>query len=426
MKAENEILETRIVTAKCKKVDPQSIDSYLGMGGYLALQKALIQKPADLIEEIRLSGLKGRGGAGFPSYAKLEAVRQIDAETKYMVCNADEGEPGNFKDKFLLENDPHQLLEGMIISAYIAGCTSGYIYIRGEYDLARTLIKRAVLQARERGFLGEKISGTDFCFDIQIKTGAGSYICGEEFALIESIEGKAGRPRNKPPYPTLSGINNMPTVIGNVETISNVPFIINNGHAAYSRIGLASSAGTRLVSLSGNIRRPGAYEVPFGTSIREILEILGQGVPEDRAIQMVQLGGASGPCIPPGMLDMKLDYAEFAAAGLSMGSCAVIVIDDRYPVLDAVRLITRFFKHESCGKCTPCREGIRQMLRLLYKFQTKTATDADLSLLETLCTVMSRTSFCGLGQATPTAILTTIRFFRDEYLKGIKQVKMTG
>jgi NADH:ubiquinone oxidoreductase subunit F (NADH-binding) len=426
MKTENEILETRVVTARCLLVDPQSIDSCLGMGGYAALRKALNRKPDDLIEEIRLSGLKGRGGAGFPSYSKLDAVRKIEADTKYLVCNADEGEPGNFKDKYLLENDPHQLLEGMMIEAYLAGCTTGYIYIRGEYDLARTRIKRAVVQARERGYLGDKILGTDFCFDIQVKTGAGSYICGEEFALIESIEGKAGRPRNKPPYPTLSGVNNMPTVIGNVETISNIPFIINHGHARYTNIGTASSSGTRLVSLSGNIRRPGVYEVPFGTSIREIVEILGQGVPEDRAIQMVQLGGASGPCIPPNMMDLKLDYAEFADAGLSMGSCAVIVIDDRYPVLDAVRLITRFFKHESCGKCTPCREGIRQMLRLLYKFQTCTATEADLSLLETLCDVMNRTSFCGLGQATPTAILTTIRFFREEYLKGIKQVKATG
>ncbi|MDW7659509.1 MAG: NADH-ubiquinone oxidoreductase-F iron-sulfur binding region domain-containing protein, partial [Bacillota bacterium] len=362
MKTENEILETRIVTARCLRVDPQSIDSYLGMGGYSALQKALGLKTADLIDEIRLSGLKGRGGAGFPCHTKLDAVRMAEADTKYMVCNADEGEPGNFKDKYLLENDPHQLLEGMIIEAYIAGCTTGYIYIRGEYDAARTLIKRAIVQARERGYLGKNISGSNFCFDIQVKTGAGSYICGEEFALIESIEGKAGRPRNKPPYPTLSGINNMPTVIGNVETISNIPFIINNGHAAYSSIGTASSSGTRLVSLSGNIRRPGVYEVPFGTSIREIVEILGQGVPEDRDIQMVQLGGASGPCIPPDMMDLKLDYAEFADAELSMGSCAVIVIDNRYPVLDAVRLITRFFKHESCGKCTPCREGIRQML----------------------------------------------------------------
>jgi NADH-quinone oxidoreductase subunit F len=424
MKSGNDICDSKIVTARCKKVDPYSIDSYCQHGGYSALCQALQHDPAEIVEEIRLSGLKGRGGAGFPTFSKMDSVRKTDIHPKYLVCNADEGEPGNFKDRYLLENDPHQLIEGMIISAYTAGVDKGFIYIRGEYDLAKKLVQRAIVQAKEKGYLGDRILATDFSFDIDVHSGAGSYICGEEFALIESLEGKAGRPRNKPPYPTLSGINNKPTVINNVETFCNIPYIIKYGSASYRSVGTPTSPGTRLISLSGNIRHAGIYEVPFGTSLREIIDSLGGGVPDGRTIHMVQLGGASGPCIPPDMLDMKLDYTEFAMAGLSMGSGAVIVIDDRYDILEMVRMITRFFKHESCGKCTPCREGIRQMLRLLYNFQSGTATQEDLVLLEKLCDVMVRTSFCGLGQAAPTAILTTLRFFRDEYSKGIRPAKV--
>lgn len=417
----NEILlERHIITAKCKKVDPWSIESYIELGGYEALKSALQMKPADIIREIKLSGLKGRGGAGFPTGVKMESVRNIDVNPKYLVCNADEGEPGNFKDRYLLENDPHQLLEGMIISAFATGVIKGFIYIRGEYDKAIAMMQCAVKQAKEKGFLGEMIQGKDFSFDVEVKSGAGAYICGEEFALIESIEGKAGRPRNKPPYPTMSGVYNKPTLLNNVETFSNVPYIISNGYAAFTEIGTKTSSGTRLVSLSGNVRNKGVYEVPFGISIKDIIFTLGGGIPDDRTIKMIQLGGASGPCIPASMLDLKLDYSDFSAEGLSMGSGAVIVIDDRFDVLEIVRLLIRFFKHESCGKCTPCREGIGQMLRLLYKFKTATATEGDLELLETLCNVMNQTSFCGLGQAAPTAVVSTLRYFREEYLKRIK------
>jgi NADH:ubiquinone oxidoreductase subunit F (NADH-binding) len=350
----------------------------------------------------------------------------MDVFPKYLVCNADEGEPGNFKDRYLMENDPHQLLEGMIIGAYASGASKGYIYIRGEYDKARDLMLHAVQQAKAKKFLGNKICGTGFSFNVDILSGAGAYICGEEFALIESIEGKAGRPRNKPPYPTMSGVDNKPTVISNVETISNIPHIVLHGPEAFTAIGTQSSPGTRLVSLSGNVQSPGVYEVPFGISIRDIIDSLGGGVPNGRAIRMVQVGGASGPCIPPSLLDLKMDYAEFSGQGLSMGSGAVIVIDDRFDILDIIRLNMRFFKHESCGKCTPCREGIRQILRLLFKFKSGSATESDLELLETLSNVMIRTSFCGLGQAAPTAVLSTLKYFREEYRKGLSKVNLTA
>ena len=419
----NKIEEKKIITAKSKIVDPMSIDSYIKLGGYEGLKKALKMGPADIISEVKLSKLKGRGGAGFPTGIKIESVRDIVANIKYLVCNADEGEPGNFKDKYLLENDPHQLLEGIIISAFAAGTTKGFFYIRGEYDKAIEIMQNAIKQAKEKGFIGEKILGGEFSFDIEIKSGAGAYICGEEFALIESLEGKVGRPRNKPPYPTVSGVFNKPTLLNNVETFSTIPYIISNGSAAFTAIGTNTSSGTRIVSLSGNVKNKGIYEVPFGTSIKDIIFGLGGGIPDDRKIKMVQLGGASGPCIPASMLDLKLDYSEFSAAGLSMGSCAVLVIDERFDVLDIVEILIKFFKHESCGKCTPCREGISQMLILLDRFKKNTATVADLKLLKSLCSVMNQTSFCGLGQAAPTAVVSTIKYFREEYLKGIKMKK---
>jgi NADH:ubiquinone oxidoreductase subunit F (NADH-binding) len=426
MLPESKTLEYKIVTAKCNVVDPRSIDSYKALGGYQALKQALQSTPIDVVKQIKASGLKGRGGAGFPTGIKLESVNQLDAFPKYLVCNADEGEPGNFKDRYLMEHDPHQLLEGMIIGAYAAGATKGYIYIRGEYDKARDLMELAVQEAKASHFLGDQIDGSDFSFDVDILSGAGAYVCGEEFALIESIEGKAGRPRNKPPYPTLSGVNNKPTVISNVETISNIPNIVLNGPGSFTSVGTPSSAGTRLISLSGNVRHPGVYEVPFGTSIRDIIYSLGGGVPDERAIRMIQVGGASGPCIPPSLLDLKMDYADFAGQGLSMGSGAIIVIDERFDIMDIVRLNMRFFKHESCGKCTPCREGIRQILRLLFKFKNGSALESDLELLQTLCNVMIRTSFCGLGQAAPTAVLSTIKYFREEYTKGLSKVNLTA
>ena len=420
MNAKNRTDFPVILTRRCAVIDPESINEYIGSGGYKALEKALKMKPLELVEEIKASGLRGRGGAGFPTGLKMEAVLHSKEQPKYIVCNADEGEPGNFKDKFLLENDPHQLLEGMAIAAYAMGTRKGFIYIRGEYNNPIRLMAKAIDKARGKGFIGNNIMESGFDFDIEIKSGAGSYICGEEFALIESIEGKPGRPKNKPPYPSVSGVYNKPTLINNVETFSNIPHIILLGAEEFATVGTAGSKGTRLISLSGNVRNRGVYEVPFGISVREIIYGLGGGIPEDRKLNMVQLGGASGPCIPERLLDIRLDYREFADEGISMGSGAVIVIDERFEILEILRHIMKFFRHESCGKCTPCREGNRQILRILYKFITGSAEMKDLELLETICRVMYETSFCGLGQAAPTAILTTIKYFRDEYTSRIR------
>lgn len=419
MKTRNKFSLEPVLTRRCGHIDPESIEDYMSEGGYKALEKAMKMAPAEVVDEVKASGLRGRGGAGFPTGIKMEAVLNTREFPKYLVCNADEGEPGNFKDKYLMENDPHQLIEGMVIAAYAMGMEKGYIYIRGEYNKPIRLVDKALETARSKGFLGSNILGSDFNFDIEIRSGAGAYICGEEFALIESLEGKAGRPRNKPPYPTISGIYNKPTLINNVETFSNLPFIILEGSGKFISIGTPTSSGTRLVSLSGNVNSRGVYEVPFGITIREIIYGLGNGIPKNRKLKMVQLGGASGPCIPESMLDIKLDYNELSEKGLTIGSGAVIVIDERYEVLEIVRLIMKFFKHESCGKCTPCREGNRQILRILYKFITGVAEYNDLILLESICNVMCQTSFCGLGQAAPTAVLATLKYFRDEYMSKI-------
>lgn len=408
-----------LITRNCGKIDPYSIDSYIEIGGYDTVRNIFAQDCENIINEIKKSELRGRGGAGFPTGNKIEYVYKANITPKFLVCNADEGEPGNFKDRFLLENDPHQLIEGMIIASHAAGINKGYIYIRGEYNKAIGILEIAIEQARRKGFLGKNICGSGFDFDIEIYSGAGAYVCGEEFALIESIEGKAGRPRNKPPYPVSAGIFNKPTLINNVETLSTIPYIIREGAEKYTSVGTASSKGTRLVSLSGNVNRRGVFEVPFGISVREIIFNLGKGIPHGRRIKMVQLGGASGPCIPPEMIDIRLDYEEFAKNGLSMGAGAVIVIDDRHDILDILRNILVFFKHESCGKCTPCREGNRHILNILDKFITRTATEKDLSTLESILNVMTDTSFCGLGQAAPTAILTALKYFRHQFLLGI-------
>lgn len=422
MKAENERKFEPVLTKRCGKIDPESIDDYISAGGYKALEKALKMTPGEVVGDVKASSLRGRGGAGFPTGVKMEAVLNSEGSTKYLVCNADEGEPGNFKDRYLLENDPHQLLEGMITCAYAIGADQGYIYIRGEYDKAIGIIGNAIEQAKEKGMLGNGILGSDFNFDIRIHSGAGAYVCGEEFALIESLEGKMGRPRNKPPFPTVSGIYNKPTLINNVETFSNIPFIISEGPAEFKSIGTPTSSGTRLISLSGNVNRRGVYEVPFGVTIRDIIFNLGGGIPDNRKISMVQLGGASGPIIPEAILGIKLDYKVLEDYGFSMGSGAVTVIDDRYEMFDILRIIMRFFKRESCGKCTPCREGNRQILRILNRFVTSTATEEDLKLLATISSTMIQTSFCGLGQAAPTAVLSTMKYFKHEYESRIRKI----
>ncbi len=405
----------KILTARFGTIDPGSIEDYISSGGYSVLQKALSMGGDEIINQVKASGLKGRGGAGFPTGLKMDSVKQAEGTPKYIICNADEGEPGNFKDRLLMENDPHQIIEGMIICAYATGTRYGYVFIRGEYLKSIRIMEAALEQARVKGFLGDNILDTGFDFDIDVHTGAGSYVCGEEFALLVSIEGKSGRATYKPPFPTTCGLYDKPTQINNVETFCNIPHIIDMGGTEFSKIGTDSSKGTKLICLSGNVINPGLYEVPLGTTVRYIIEELGGGVPNNRAIKMVQLGGASGPVIPEKLLDIKLDFAEMREKDLNFGSGAIIVMDERINVLDILKRIIQFFHHESCGKCTPCREGLTQMLIMLDRFIEGTASGQDLALLDVLIETMSQASICGLGQAAPTAVKKVLEYFPEEF-----------
>ncbi len=411
----SETLTKKLLTSNFGKIDSGSIDEYISAGGYSSLEKAFSMKGEDIIDEIKASGLKGRGGAGFPTGLKMDSVKQAEGTPKYIICNADEGEPGNFKDRLLMENDPHQIIEGIIISAYAARINHGYFFIRGEYMNSIKIIEAALEQSRVRGYLGDNILDTGFDFDIDVHTGAGSYVCGEEFALLVSIEGKSGRATYKPPFPTTCGLYNKPTQINNVETFCNIPHILEMGGAEYSKIGTESSKGTKLICLSGNVVNPGLYEVPFGVSVRAIINELGGGIPNNRDIKMVQLGGASGPVIPDDMLDIRLDFQEMREKDLNFGSGAIIVMDERINVLDILKRIIKFFHHESCGKCTPCREGLTQMLLLLDRFIEGTATKEDLALIEVLIETMSQASICGLGQAAPTSVKKVLQYFPEEF-----------
>ena len=414
------MLERKLISARCGVINPMSIDDYLAHDGYKSLEKALTLTKEAVIAEVKTAGLRGRGGAGFPTALKMTSLA-IEAESvKYVVCNADEGEPGNFKDRYLLENDPHSVLEGMAIVGYATGAKKGYIYIRGEYDLPIRTMKWTIEQAGRRGYLGTRILGCDFTFDVEVVSGAGSYVCGEEFALIESIEGKPGRTRVKPPFPTQRGIYGKPTLISNVETFANVPAILAIGGAEYAKIGTKSSTGTKLICLSGNIMRRGVFEIPFGVSIRAVIDELGGGVKNGRKIRMVQLGGACGPIIPPFMLDMTIDYERFEEFESKTGAGAIIVIDDRFDLFKILLRIVKFFAHESCGKCVPCREGNAQLSLMLEKFIDRRATPNDLLSLESLARVMHQTSLCGLGQTCPTSIIAALRYFREEFLERIE------
>jgi NADH:ubiquinone oxidoreductase subunit F (NADH-binding) len=414
------MIEQKILTKYIGKIDPLSIDSYLAHDGYKNLKKALDMTAKEVIEQIDISKLRGRGGAGFPTAFKLQALANESVMPKYMICNADEGEPGNFKDRYLMEKNPHLIIEGMIISAYVTGIEKGIIYIRGEYDDAYQILLKAISSAKEKELLGKNILNKGFDFDIEIRRGAGSYVCGEEFALLESIEGKAGRTRVKPPFPTQVGLFGKPTLINNVETFATIPTIVEIGGKAYSSIGTPTSTGTKLISLSGNVQHKGVFEVPFGVSLREVIEKLGGGVTEGRKLKMVQLSGACGPIIPEYMLDLNIDFDRFEIFESKTGSGAIIVIDDRHDIFEILYKIGEFFAHESCGKCTPCREGNLQLLKILEKFQKFQATEEDLSLIESLARVMHQTSLCGLGQSSSTAIMSTIHYFRSEYINRIE------
>lgn len=415
------MLEMKLITKRFDKINPLKIEDFINNDGYKMLEKALKMDHLDIIDEIEASNIRGRGGAGFPAAIKLKALAKEARNPKYVVCNADEGEPGNFKDRHLMEKDPHGILEGMIICGYATNAAKGYIYVRGEYNKSQNTLKEAIKQAKEKGYLGTNILNSGFNFDIEVRSGAGSYVCGEEFSLLESLEGKAGRTRVKPPFPTTRGLFGQPTLINNVETFATIPVIIDMGGAEYKKIGTATSTGTKLISLSGHIKNKGVYEVPYGTPMRKIIDELGGGMLNGNKLKMAQLGGACGPIIPEYLLDMIIDYDRFEEFESKTGAGAIIVMDESVDVFNVLIRIAEFFAHESCGKCIPCREGTLHLIKQLEKFVNYEATMDDLIQLESKALVIHQSALCGLGQSAPTAIISTLRYFRGEFIKRIEE-----
>ena len=414
--------QATIVLENSGRIDPEKIDEYIAVGGYQALLHALTElSPAQIVQEISRSGLRGRGGAGYPTGLKWSTVAKSAGANKYVICNADEGDPGAFMDRSVLESDPHRVLEGMILAAYAVGANRGYIYVRAEYPLAVKRLTAAIRDARRLGFLGIQICNTQFSFDIEIRIGGGAFVCGEETALIASIEGKRGTPRPRPPYPAQSGLWEMPTLINNVETFANVPAILRRGADWFASIGTAKSKGTKVFALSGKVRNVGLIEVPMGMTVRQIIFEIGGGVPEGRKFKAVQTGGPSGGCIPEQFLDLPVDYESLKEVGSIMGSGGMIVMDDSACMVNVARYFMEFCMSESCGKCIPCRAGTAQMYELLSRMTEGSATMRDLELLEELCDMVSNTSLCGLGQSAPNPVLSTLRYFREEYLEHIEQ-----
>ena len=416
VKTKPKLEETRIVLRNVGLIDPTSIEEYIARDGYMALVKALKEmKPEEVVEEIKKSGLRGRGGAGFPTGLKWEFTAKSESDQKYIVCNADEGEPGTFKDRLIMEGDPHSVIEAMVIAGYAVGATKGYIYIRGEYVNSVRSIRKAIQDAREYGFLGEDIVGSGFDFDIVVRLGAGAYICGEETALLESIEGRAGRPRLKPPYPPQVGLFGKPTVINNVETLANVPWIIRNGAEEFRKYGTPNSPGTKVFTLVGNVVNRGLVELPMGVTVRELVYGFGGGVPGERRLKMIQTGGTAGTFIREDKLDTPLDYDSFEKYGVSIGSGVILVIDDSNCAVDIALNVVEFFHHESCGKCTPCREGTHALLELIGRISKGRGKDEDIDRIRELATMVGETSFCGLGQSVPNPVLTILDNFEDEF-----------
>ncbi|RLI84501.1 NADH-quinone oxidoreductase subunit NuoF [Archaeoglobales archaeon] len=409
--------QKRIVLRRCGEIDPENIESYLEDDGYKALEKALTQmKPEEVIEEIKKSGLRGRGGAGFPTGIKWELCRTQETQPKYVICNADEGDPGAFMDRSVLEGDPHAVLEGMAIAGYAIGSNEGYIYCRAEYPLAIKRLKIAISQAKERGFIGEDIFGAGFSFDIKLVEGAGAFVCGEETALIASIEGKRGMPKPRPPYPAQKGLWGKPTIINNVETLANVPTIILRGGDWYASIGTEKSKGTKVFALAGKVKNTGLVEVPLGTTIRELLYGPGGGPAKKmRKIKAIQIGGPSGGCIPEKLFDTPIDFDSLVEAGAIMGSGGLIVLDDSTCMVDLARFFLSFTSDESCGKCFPCRLGLKKMLEILNKIVSGNGELKDIERLENLAKSIMDTALCGLGKTAPNPVLTTLKYFREEY-----------
>jgi NADH:ubiquinone oxidoreductase subunit F (NADH-binding)/(2Fe-2S) ferredoxin/Pyruvate/2-oxoacid:ferredoxin oxidoreductase delta subunit len=408
--------QVRHVMRNCGIINPQSIEEYIAVGGYQALGKAITSMtPGEIIEEVKESGLRGRGGAGFPTGRKWEATRRAAGDVRYVIANGDEGDPGAFMNRSLMEGDPHAIIEGMVIGAYAIGSHEGYVYVRDEYPLAVKNLGIAIEQARQYGLLGEDILGSGFDFDVKIVRGAGAFVCGESSALMQSVEGNVGEPRPKHFHATARGLWDQPTALNNVETWANIPLIINNGAEWFASVGTEASKGTKTFCLVGQIQNTGLIEVPMGITLREIVYDLGGGIPGDGEFKAVQTGGPSGGCIPASLLDLPVDYDSLVKAGSMMGSGGMIVMDDHTCMVDIARYFLDFLKDESCGKCTPCREGIRRMLEILTRITEGQGEMADLETLERLAKVVQSASLCGLGKSAPHPVLSTLRYFRDEY-----------
>jgi bidirectional [NiFe] hydrogenase diaphorase subunit len=408
--------QTKIALENSGEIDPERIEEYIAVDGYQALLTAVTEmSPNDIIDEVIKSGLRGRGGGGYPTGLKWVTVAKADGPDKYIICNADEGDPGAFMDRSVLESDPHRILEGMAIAAYAVGANEGYIYVRGEYPLAVARLKVAIRQAQRMGLLGSNIANTTFSFNLHIRLGAGAFVCGEETALIASIEGRRGLPRSRPPYPAEYGLWGKPTLINNVETFANIAPIIRNGGDWYAGIGTEKSKGTKVFALAGSVKNTGMIEVPMGTSLQEIVFEIGGGITDGGTCKAVQTGGPSGGCIPVDYFDTQVDYESLRELGSMMGSGGMIVMDESSSMVDVARFFMEFCMTESCGKCVPCRVGTVQMYNILTKIYEGEGTPGDLKLLEELCDIVRNTSLCGLGQSSPNPIVSTLRYFRQEY-----------
>ncbi|MGC8742164.1 MAG: NADH-quinone oxidoreductase subunit NuoF [Candidatus Sumerlaeaceae bacterium] len=414
--------QMRIVLENSGKIDPESLEDYVAAHGYAALFKAVTEmSPGEVIEQVTMSGLRGRGGAGYPTGLKWSTVAKARGPRKFVICNADEGDPGAFMDRSVLESDPHRVLEGMAIAAYAVGADMGYLYVRAEYPLAVKRLKQAIKQAERQGFLGNNICGSTFNFHVDIRLGAGAFVCGEETALIASIEGNRGQPRPRPPFPAEVGLWGCPTLINNVETFANIAPIIRNGGEWFASIGTEKSKGTKVFALAGRVVNTGLIEVPMGITLREIIFDIGGGIPDGKHFKAVQTGGPSGGCIPEQFLDMPVDYESLASVGSIMGSGGMIVMDETSCMVDVAKFFMEFCMTESCGKCVPCRVGTVHMYNLLDRMTKGLARMEDLDLLEELCDMVRHTSLCGLGQTAPNPVISTLRYFRDEYVAHIQE-----
>lgn len=414
--------QMKIVLRNCGQIDPTQIEDYLARDGYLAIAKVLsAMKPDEVIAEVLRSGLRGRGGAGFPTGSKWRFARNAPGDEKYIICNADEGDPGAFMDRAVLEGDPHTVLEGMLIAAYAIGAEHGYVYVRAEYPIAVTHVKKAVADAQAMGLLGKNILGTDFHFEVKIKEGAGAFVCGEETALIASIEGRRGMPRTRPPFPAVAGLWGKPTNINNVETFANIPPIIHRGAQWYASLGTEKSKGTKIFALAGKINNTGLVEVPMGITLERIIFDIGGGIPGGKKFKAAQTGGPSGGCIPASLLNLPVDYDSLTAAGAIMGSGGLIIMDENTCMVDLAKFFLSFTQSESCGRCVPCRLGTKRMLEILQRITEGAGEAADLETLKELAPMIKDASLCGLGQTAPNPVLTTLNYFLDEYKAHIDE-----